>query len=399
MTPVIALLTLSLAGAPTARGALDTMVTLSGEHVEGSARPPVGSAQLNCSNPGTGSANYTVVGTAIGPYPGTYTETGSVTFFDSQIQSFEASFTIDAGATQIQGSRHLGTPATMTCDLGPITTASASFAGRYDATITSPAGTLSDHGVIGTGLFFEVIPTEGTIGSVGGNFFSDRETAHVEASPTESVNVVGTTHTVSVFLRDAQLQPLAGGTILFTVEGSVTDSGHCTTGSDGTCSFTYTGPSAPGADVITACYDFDDDGAVDPGERCSTVTKAWIDESPAPGRATGGGYFTTVTGNRVVFGLGAVGGSSGPQGGCDVIDQLAGVRIHCLSVSLVGIIGTHATVSGEALQNGVATNYTIDVDDLANPGALSDTFTIRTDAGYIATGTLEAGNIVVNPGL
>jgi hypothetical protein len=75
------------------------------------------------------------------------------------------------------------------------------------------------------------------------------------------------------------------------------------------------------------------------------------------------------------------------------------VRIRCLDVSLLTIAGTHATISGEAMQNGLATNYTIDVDDFGNPGALTDTFTVRTDLGYVATGTLQAGNIIVNPRL
>jgi hypothetical protein len=48
--------------------------------------------------------------------------------------------------------------------------------------------------------------------------------------------------------------------------------------------------------------------------------------------------------------------------------------------------------------NGVATNYRIDVDDLADPGALSDTFTIETESGYTATGIVEHGNIQINGG-
>jgi hypothetical protein len=217
--------------------------------------------------------------------------------------------------------------------------------------------------------------------------------------PLEGFNPVGTTHTVTVLVTDSQQLPLAHASILIMVEGSVTETGQCMTGSDGTCQFTYPGPAEPGADLITACHDFDKDNAVDPGENCANGSKVWEESTSTPGTATGGGYLTGPAGNRVVFGFGAEDSQGGPRGGCDVFDLTAGIRIRCLDVSLLAIAGTHATVSGEAMQNGIATNYTIDVDDFGNPGALTDTFTIRTELGYVVTGTLEAGNIVVTPRL
>jgi hypothetical protein len=60
------------------------------------------------------------------------------------------------------------------------------------------------------------------------------------------------------------------------------------------------------------------------------------------------------------------------------------------------VAGTHATFFGQADQDGVTTNYRIDVDDLADPGAGMDTFKIQTDQGYVAGGFLTAGNITIH---
>jgi hypothetical protein len=64
-------------------------------------------------------------------------------------------------------------------------------------------------------------------------------------------------------------------------------------------------------------------------------------------------------------------------------------------VTSVVITPTHATIIGQAEQDGIATNYTIDVDDLSDQG-LPDTFEIRTDLGYVNGGTLTGGNIHIN---
>ena len=58
--------------------------------------------------------------------------------------------------------------------------------------------------------------------------------------------------------------------------------------------------------------------------------------------------------------------------------------------------GTGATFFGNATVNGTATNYRIDVDDLREPGAGNDAFTIRTENGYTAGGILSRGNVQIH---
>ena len=395
----LAALLIAVTAPPSARA--DTNVTLSGELLQGLVTAVSGSAHVNCATADSGSATYDVEGTATGPYTGTFSETGALTWDASLTNSFTASFTIDSPAGHVTGTKHLELITNTGCveaapELDPVVHMLHAVAiARYDATITTPTGTFSDHGSAPVTLVLSVTASGAATGLVEEQFSSDRERSHVELSPMEAVNVVGTTHTVTALVQDFELQPLAGAPVLLTVEGSVSATGRCVTGPEGTCDFTYLGPSAPGSDLITACYDFDNDGTVDAGERCGTATKAWEPAASTPGQASGGGYITNASGNRVVFGFGAQANLSGSSGGCHVFDVAAEVEIRCLSVSLLVIAGTHATFSGEAMVNGVARNYTIDVDDFGDPGALQDTFKITTDNGYGAAGVLTEGNIRV----
>lgn len=387
-------------GAPSTARA-DANVTLTGELTQGFVTPLSGSAHVDCATSDSGSATYSVLAPATGPYPGTFSETGTLTWETFLTKTFTASFTIDSPAGHIEGTKHLEVITSTGCveaapELFPVVhTLTATAIARYDATISTATGTFSDHGSAPVSLILSVTASGAATGFVQEQFYSDRERGHIELSPMEAVNVVGTTHTVTALVQDFELQPIAGAKVLLTVEGSVSDTGSCVTGPEGTCDFTYLGPDAPGADLITACWDFDDDGIADPGERCGTATKAWELPTSTPGQASGGGYITNASGNRVVFGFGAQANVSGPTGGCNVFDVAAGVDIRCLSVSLVLIAGTHATFSGQAMVNGVARNYTIDVDDFGDPGALQDTFKITTDDGYVAAGLLTEGNIRV----
>jgi len=57
--------------------------------------------------------------------------------------------------------------------------------------------------------------------------------------------------------------------------------------------------------------------------------------------------------------------------------------------------GTWAAFTGKAEVNGILEDYRIDVDDLAEPGAGSDTFKIATDS-YVSSGVLTGGNIQIH---
>jgi len=387
---------------PPAQAEPDTVTTLTGEvlqfHFSG--------ASLNCQDTNNGTFTYesdAIVQSAAGPYPGTMHESGTLVFEDGLSKTFHATFTIDSAAGHVEGTKTLSFPDTTVCTTigsgpGEIQQIQPNMQLRYEATITTPAGTLQDRGSVSAPMVANLSAT-GTIGNMSESFASDRDVNDLDLTPKESVNAPGTNHTVTALFRDAALVPQSGETILFTVSGSSAETGQCTTGSDGTCTFTYQGPAVPGADLIEGCHDFDGDGTTDPGEKCDTATKAWGESASTGEGASGGGYFNNnVNGNRVVFGFGAHGGPVTPSGSCQLMEQAAGVTVRCLSVTLLLIAGTHATIGGEALVNGVATNYQIDVEDLADPGAAVDTFTIVTDAGYAASGVVEHGNIQVNSG-
>ena len=79
-----------------------------------------------------------------------------------------------------------------------------------------------------------------------------------------------------------------------------------------------------------------------------------------------------------------------------VVDPSSNTMIKCLDATVLVQTGTHGTFFGNATVNGVATTYRIDVNDLAEPGAGKDTFSIQTGNGYTAGGVLTAGNIQVH---
>jgi hypothetical protein len=174
--------------------------------------------------------------------------------------------------------------------------------------------------------------------------------------------------------------------------------GSCKTAKDGTCSFTYTGPQFPGADEIHAFVDSDLDGVQDVGEASADAAKAWVLPVTTPGQVTGGGQ--TLNGlviHGVTFGFNAHSDGVDTKGHCNVIDHAADVKIRCLDVRSLIQVGTHSTFFGNAVINGVATEYRIDVDDLDESGAYRDTFLIQTRDGYVSGGLLTNGNIQVHP--
>ena len=129
-----------------------TAGTLNGE-VFGS----VGSNDSGCT--GSSSLNYFFLGTATGPYAGTFDEFGDVTFSGGTITSWHANFTIMSGANVVQG----------TIDLAPGGTGTATCA-------SAAGGTASSTSLIYTtsSPFIETGPTQTTLsftfGGVGGSF-------------------------------------------------------------------------------------------------------------------------------------------------------------------------------------------------------------------------------------
>ena len=222
--------------------------------------------------------------------------------------------------------------------------------------------------------------------------------ATVTLSPADAVNNVGTTHTVTATVKDAANQPVPNITVRFSVMGATTTSGSCTTNTSGQCSFSYQGPNLPGADLIDAYADTDNDNVRDPGEpEAVPATKAWVLPTSTAGHVTGGGQISNSLANdKIAFGFNAKSDANGVKGECTVVDPSTDTMIKCIDATVVNTSGTHATIFGNARVNGVATTYRIDVDDLTKPGTGNDTFRIQTGSGYTVGGTLKSGNIQIH---
>jgi hypothetical protein len=109
------------------------------------------------------------------------------------------------------------------------------------------------------------------------------------------------------------------------------------------------------------------------------------------GRATGGGRVGDVT-----FGFAATSDKTGAKGRCAVVDAAADVMVTCVDASSVVVNGDRATIYGNAVFNGDALRYRIDVEDVEESGTGSDTWTIRLSNGYAAGGVLSEGNVQVH---
>src|SRR5919201_923598 len=87
--------------------------TLTGENGDAA----VVSASVTCTSPSTGVLTYDAVGTATGPYPGTYEESGTFRYDNGTVTSFNATFTIDSPVGQVQGRKSLELGQDATCFL------------------------------------------------------------------------------------------------------------------------------------------------------------------------------------------------------------------------------------------------------------------------------------------
>lgn len=133
---------------------------MTGEVLNGTANllPGIGDFTMDCQPAGTSTITYELVGDALGPYPGTFVETGSLTIAGGLVQTFEADFTIQSGATEIEGTKTLRTSGSAECLVAPesgiLAFSSAFLEADYDATIASPSGTFEDSGRAVTSISF-----------------------------------------------------------------------------------------------------------------------------------------------------------------------------------------------------------------------------------------------------
>ncbi len=159
---------LALGAMPSAAAAhAVTHPTLNGEALSASASldspngPPWPFVLGACGNAVSYGPNFRFYGTAIGPYPGSFSETGTVsynvndysnTWGQGPVTSFSGAFTITSptGSVTVSGTAtlvHSGAPLAVCfggaggggITIGQILT-------KYKATITTPTGTYRDHG-------------------------------------------------------------------------------------------------------------------------------------------------------------------------------------------------------------------------------------------------------------
>jgi Bacterial Ig-like domain (group 1) len=352
-------------------------------------------------------SSFVATGTATGPYPGTFLEqttnypAPNSYFFGRQ---FSADFFIHSPFGPVSGHKEGYTPISSSCQAIPIGGGRFkfqildSFLTQYTAKLPFGNGCT----VTGTALVNLVFVTDGNGFIQSGSSMDEQmqtstacappigPPAVVSLSPIEATNPVGTSHTVTATVVDANGNPVPGQTVFFTVTGADSVNGNCTTDTNGQCSFTYQGPQLPGADVITGCAG---NGNTPP---CGEANKQWILPASTPGQVTGGGQIVMPPSDRVSFGFNAKSDGTSTSGNCNVIDHDKQIHIKCIDVTNLVVVGRHATFFGTADQDGTSTDFRIDVDDLATPGSGMDTFKIQTGAGYVAGGFLTAGNIQIH---
>jgi hypothetical protein len=223
-------------------------------------------------------------------------------------------------------------------------------------------------------------------------------------SPAADTNPVGTSHTVTATVTDAGGNPVPAIIVRFTVIGSVSTSGSCTTNANGQCTFTYAGPALPGADVITAYADSDADNTQDVGEPTGGATKMWMLPETTPLceiKISDGGRITALNGDTATFGGNARASATGQASGQQIYQDHGPAQpltVKSLNVLAVVCEGTtQASIFGQATINGSGSSfYRIEVKDLAEPGAGSDTYWILLQDGYTSgEQTLEGGNVQI----
>ncbi len=159
--------------------------------------------EASCNRAGTSTIQFTATGVATGPYPGTFTETGTATLgphpgvgastIYAEATSFEATFSIDSPAGQVTGRKFLASPPGATqgqcSDFSPLDPevvfipfgcAPGVFCPgvRYEAEIMTPGGAFRDRGSASVTVYGSDVQSEDPANSsryeqFEENFFSD----------------------------------------------------------------------------------------------------------------------------------------------------------------------------------------------------------------------------------
>ena len=371
--------------------------------------------QLQCDPGGISTATFLVRGIAGGPHPGSFESSltltaGSQQFGSGELLDLNETFRIASGDAIITGTKHLvrsvNTFYPFLCSVVPSegceeVSVFADVSGdglRYEATIAGPDGIEREEGYAEFRINADGFRCAGEMQYSWGSmdqFFTSvlpaQEPVSVVLEPLEAANPVDTFHELTATVVDADGQPVSGAIVRFSVTGTSSSSGDCTTNGNGQCLFSYQVAQFPGSDTISAYVDTDADGSQDEGEPSTTATKIILLPASTPGRTSGGGQFITNQGNAVTFTLNARSDGATLQGDCTILDKSSGTTIRCLDVFAYVQHGGYVTIFGQADQNGTTTLFRISVEDRGTSG--TDLFTITTTAGYVASGTVTRGDI------
>jgi hypothetical protein len=226
----------------------------------------------------------------------------------------------------------------------------------------------------------------------------------VTLDPATAINEVDTTHCVTATVTNAVGVPQAGVTVFFTVTGSVMTSGSDSTDADGEAMFCYMGPALPGADLITAVADANDDGDADAGEPFDTATKTWVLPMTTPGceiTITNGGWIIANNGDRANFGGNAKADEDSNVSGQEQYQDHGPVDPFTLHGQPTVIVcdasdSTRATIFGDATIDGSGPyTFRIDVQDLAEPGRGMDKYRMQVGTYDSGDQVLQGGNVQI----
>jgi hypothetical protein len=228
--------------------------------------------------------------------------------------------------------------------------------------------------------------------------------ATVVLTPPADENPVGTSHTVTATVRDAFGNPTPGITVRFSVTGSVTAAGQCTTNAQGQCDFTYTGPELPGADAIRAYADTDGDATQDAGEPQGAAEKTWVLPVSTPlceVTISDGGRITANNGDRATFGGNAKVSEAGQASGQQTYqDHGPAQQFTFKSTEVLAVTCSadrrDANIYGVGTVDGSGNHFfLIQVRDAGKSGR-NDTYRILIATGYDSgTHRLEGGNVTI----
>jgi hypothetical protein len=223
-------------------------------------------------------------------------------------------------------------------------------------------------------------------------YYSGGGPAVLVLSPATATNTVGTSHTVTATVTQ-DTNPVSGVMVSFSVTGSVTIGGSCTTDSNGRCTFTYSGPAFPGADVITAYPDVNGNGTRDADELTATATKTWVLPASTCGETHGAGAIKTATGFGLFVFAARSDGAGHVAGRGAYYDTGTKQRLLFSQVTALVVVDSTAQLYGMGrVDGGPLQPFRIDVTDTAT----TETFGIAW-AGYVASGPVLKGKVEVEP--